>query len=258
MTGDYMTVERDGEIAILTINRPGVRNALDTNGWLELKENLAILDADDSVRVIIITGAGDKAFVAGGDIKALSERNVLDSLRGEVSHVLKGIEQLSKPVIAALNGGTFGGGCELAMACDIRIAGENVKIGQTELNVGILPGGGGTQRLARLVGVGKALELILTGEHITAQEAEKIGLVNRVVPHANLLEEAKKMAKKISSKSPVVIKLSKMAVLEGASTNFTTALLMETLCQTIVFSTDDHREGLTAFLEKRKPVYRGK
>ncbi len=256
--GKYMVVERDEEIAVLVINRPEVRNALDKNGWSELKENLSLLENDGSVKAVIITGAGVKAFVAGADIRALSERSVLETMGGQVTGILKGIEQMSKPVIAAVNGFAFGGGCELAMACDLRIASENARFGQTEINVGILPGGGGTQRLTRLVGVGKALELILTGDNITAQEAEKIGLVNRVVPQESLLEEAKKLARKISNKSPVIVKLAKMAVLAGAETNFSTALLMEVLCQTVAFSTDDHLEGLTAFLEKRQPVYKNR
>ncbi len=256
--GKYMVVERDEEIAVLVINRPEVRNALDKNGWSELEENLSLLENDDSVRAVIITGAGDKAFVAGADIGALSERSVLETMGGQATGILKGIEQMSKPVIAAVNGFAFGGGCELAMACDLRIASENARFGQTELNVGVLPGGGGTQRLTRLVGVGKALELILTGDNITAQEAEKIGLVNRVVPQESLLKEAKKLARKITNKSQIIVKLAKMVVLAGAETNFSTALLMEVLCQTIAFSTDDHLEGLKAFLEKRQPVYKNK
>lgn len=258
MTSKYMLVDKEKEIAIVTINRPEVRNALDRNGWLELRENLVALDRDDAVRVIIITGAGDKAFMAGADLKVLRQRSVLETLKGETSSVLRGIEQMSKPVIAAVNGYALGGGCELALACDIRIASENARFGQTEINVGVLPGAGGTQRLRRLVGLGKALELILTGEIITAQEAEKIGLVNKVVSHEKLLDEAKEMARKISEKSPVVVRLARAAVLSGSETDFSTSLLLEILFQSVVFSTEDHLEGINAFLEKRRPQYKNR
>lgn len=255
--GAYMKVDYEDEIAILTINRPEVLNALDAAGWSELDENMTMLEDNEAVRCVIITGAGEKAFVAGANIKAMSERSVLETLNGQVNRVLKKFAQMSKPVIAAVNGFALGGGCELALACDVRIASEKAKMGQTEINVGILPGGGGTQRLTRLVGLGKALEMILTGEPVDAKEAERIGLVNKVVPADQLMAEAKKMAKKITSKSPSTVRLAKIAVHSGADTNFDAGLLMEVLCQTVVFSTDDHLEGLTAFLEKRKPEFKG-
>lgn len=255
--GKYMVLERDEEIGIILINRPEVLNALDAAGWEELRVNLAECENDPSIRVVIVTGAGEKAFVAGANIKAMTERSMIATLEGQVSGILKGIAKMSKPVIAAVNGFAFGGGCELAMACDVRIASENAKLGQTEINVGILPGGGGTQRLTRLVGVGKALEMILTGAVVSAQEAKEIGLVNKVVPLESLMDEAKKMAKKMSSKSPITLRLAKIAILDGADTNFDAGLLLEVLCQTIVFGTEDHLEGLKAFLEKREPVFTG-
>lgn len=255
--GAYMKVDYEDDIAILTINRPEVLNALDAPGWAELDQNMIMLENDAKVRCIIITGAGDKAFVAGANIKAMAERSVLTTLDGQVSGVLKKFAQMSKPIIAAVNGFAFGGGCELAMACDIRIASEKAKMGQTEINVGILPGGGGTQRLTRLVGLGKALEMILTGDTVDAKEAERIGLVNHVVPADQLMEEARRIAKKIATKSPSTIRLGKIAIHAGADTNFDAGLLLEVLCQTVVFSTDDHLEGLTAFMEKRKPEFKG-
>lgn len=251
----YFKVRKEDEIAIVTIDRPEVRNALNSQGWRELRETMLSLDQDDTVQVIIITGAGDKAFVAGADLNSLKTRTVLETLDGTNSVILREIETMQKPVIAAINGYALGGGCELAMACDIRIASDNAKLGQTEINVGILPGAGGTQRLTRLVGMGKALELILTGNIISAEEAMRIGLVNKVVPQAELMDEAMNTAKSISAKSPVIVRLAKAAIKAGSATDLNASLLIETLCQTIAFSTPDHLEGINAFLEKRKPQY---
>lgn len=255
---ENILLDKKGTTAIVTINRPEVRNALNRETWHALRDTLRNLEQDEETRVIIVTGAGEKAFVAGADLNELRDRTVIETLNGENSCILREIELMTKPIIAAVNGYALGGGCELAIACDLRIASENAKFGQTEINVGILPGAGGTQRLTRLVGFGKAMELILTGEIISAQEAERIGLVNKVVPNENLLEEALKLADKISSKSSIITRLAKTAVKAGAETDFNTSLLIEILCQSIAFGTDDHLEGINAFLEKRTPNYSGK
>lgn len=255
---DKLLVKIEDNIAVLTINRPEVRNALDKETWCLLRDTFTALDKDPEVRVFILTGAGDKAFVAGSDLNDLRVRTVLETMNSETNAIVRIIEKVSKPIIAAVNGYCLGGGCEIAQACDIRIACESAKLGQTELNVGILPGGGGTQRLRNLVGQGKALEMILTGDLITAQEAKEIGLVNKVVPKEKLMEEAVLMAKKIAAKSPVAAKLAKSAVKNGADLPIDTGLLIEVLSQSVMFSTEDHLEGINAFLEKRTPDYEGK
>ncbi|MGN0734739.1 MAG: enoyl-CoA hydratase/isomerase family protein [Anaerovoracaceae bacterium] len=254
---DKVLVSIENGIAVVTINRPEVRNAVDKETWGLLRETFENLDSNRDVRVIIVTGAGEKAFVAGADLNSLKVRSVLETLDSENNAVVRAIEKVSKPTIAAINGYCLGGGCEIALACDIRIAAEKAKIGQTELNVGILPGAGGTQRLRNLVGQGKAMEMILTGEPVSAHEAYEIGLVNKVVPLDKLMEEAMSMAKKIAEKSPVVTKLAKRAIQNGADLPIDTGLLIEILSQSVVFSTKDHLEGINAFLEKRKPEYTG-
>lgn len=255
---DKLLVNIEENIALVTINRPEVRNALDKETWGLLRETFTSLDNDPNVRVIIITGAGEKAFVAGADLNSLKVRTVLETMDSENNAIVRVIEKVSKPTIAAINGFCFGAGCEIAQACDIRIASENAKLGQTELNVGILPGGGGTQRLRNLVGQGKAMEMILTGDPISADEAYRIGLVNKVVPIENLIDETMKMAKKIAAKSPIVLKLAKRTVQNGADVPIDIGLLLEVLSQSVVFSTEDHLEGINAFLEKRTPEYSGK
>lgn len=254
---DKVLVSIENGIAVVTINRPEVRNAVDKETWGLLRKTFENLDSNRDVRAIIVTGAGEKAFVAGADLNSLKVRSVLETLDSENNAVVRAIEKVSKPTIAAINGYCLGGGCEIALACDIRIAAEKAKIGQTELNVGILPGAGGTQRLRNLVGQGKAMEMILTGEPVSAQEAYEIGLVNKVVPLDKLMEEAMSMATKIAEKSPVVTKLAKRAIQNGADLPIDTGLLIEILSQSVVFSTKDHLEGINAFLEKRKPEYTG-
>ena len=254
---DKVLVSIENGIAVVTINRPEVRNAVDKETWGLLRKTFENLDSNRDVRAIIVTGAGEKAFVAGADLNSLKVRSVLETLDSENNAVVRAIEKVSKPTIAAINGYCLGGGCEIALACDIRIAAEKAKIGQTELNVGILPGAGGTQRLRNLVGQGKEMEMILTGEPVSAQEAYEIGLVNKVVPLDKLMEEAMSMAKKIAEKSPVVTKLAKRAIQNGADLPIDTGLLIEILSQSVVFSTKDHLEGINAFLEKRKPEYTG-
>lgn len=257
MSSEKIKVTRNGAAAIITINRPEVYNAMDRECWVMLRQIVQELDADSSVRVIIITGAGEKSFIAGADINALRKRSAIETLRGENGKTALAVEQCTKPTIAAINGLALGGGCEIALACDLRIAAGNAKIGLTELNVGILPGAGGTQRLTQIVGLGRAMHMILTGEPIKAGEALACGLVTAVVPLEDLIKEALTTAEKLMKKSPITVQLAKTAVREGAKTNLSTALLLETLCQSVIFGTDDHMEGLTAFLEKRTPVYKG-
>ncbi|MDK2887762.1 MAG: enoyl-CoA hydratase [Thermoanaerobacter sp.] len=252
-------LEKDGHIALLTINRPEVRNALDPQTWAEIRSAIRECKFDRDVRVVIITGAGGKAFASGADIRTLRERETLEVLKSEAQETLNDIENLDKPVIAAIDGYALGGGCELAMACDIRIATSRSKLGQPEVNLGIIPGAGGTQRLQRLVGIGKAKELIFTGDIISAQEAREIGLVNKVVEQPeDLLPAAREMARKIIAKGPVAVGLAKLAINVGANTDINSGLLFEKLAQTVAFSTEDRIEGTTAFLEKRKPVFKGK
>ncbi len=250
-------MERDAGIGIITVNRPEVRNALDVPTWAALRAAFAEMDADDGIRVIIVTGAGDKAFVSGADLNALKVRSAPETLRGVNSKILAEVEAVTKPTIAAINGFAFGGGLELAMACDLRIAAKSAKMGQTELNLGILPGGGGTQRLTRLVGIGKARELIFTGRAIGAEEALAIGLVNLVAESGELMARAREMAAQIAAKSAYILKLAKLVVNTGADCDMASALAIERLGQTVAFGSGDHLEGISAFLEKRQPVFKG-
>ena len=212
---------------------------------------------NDDAHVIILTGAGGKAFASGADIKALNARTVSEQMNSEVNDILYEITMHKKPVIAAVDGMALGGGCELAMACDIRIATKKSKFGQPEVNLGIIPGGGGTQRLQRLVGIGKAKELIFTGDIISAEEAERIGLIEKVVEDGTVLEAAIEMAKKIKAKGPVAITLAKQAINVGANTDLYSGLCFERYSQAIAFSTADKAEGTLAFIEKRPAQFKG-
>jgi len=253
--------EKEDGVAVITFNRPEVRNALN---YLAIDETLAAAgdaDADESVRVLILTGAGDKAFVAGADIEELQERNTLTELgkRSARRRVLANLlETMAKPTIAAVNGVAAGTGLELAMACNIRIASDNARFGQPEVNLGIMPGNGGTQRLPRLVGEGRAMEMILTGEFIDAQEAYRIGLVNRVVPQAELLQYARGLAAKIAGKSPLAIRLAKDAIHTGLNMSLRDGIEYENKLFAILCGSEDKREGVSAFLEKRPPGFRGR
>ncbi len=249
---------KDGGLTVLTLNRPEVRNALDSTTWSEIREAVREIRFSDEIRVLVITGAGGKAFASGADIRALLERTTLEQLRSEVNDTLNEIENLNKPVIAAVDGFALGGGCELAMACDIRIATTRSKFGQPEASLGIIPCAGGTQRLQRLVGVGKAKELIFTGDIIGAEEAEKIGLVNKVVEPDQLMTAAKEMAEKIMTKGPVAINVAKVCINVGANTDLFSGLAVERFAQTVTLATEDRVEGMTAFLEKRKPEFQGR
>ncbi len=255
-----LLLDRDGAVTVLTINRPDKRNALNTDTVDELRRALLELRRDAAVRVIVITGAGDKAFVAGADINELAVQTPVSGREhGRTGqHVFDLIEHLGKPVIAAINGVALGGGCELAMACTLRIAADTAKLGQPEINLGIMPGYAGTQRLPRLVGKGRALELMLTGDAIPAQEAWRIGLVNRVVPAADLLAEARKLAQALASKAPIAMRYIIDAVNQGLDMSLGEAQVYEATLFGLVSTTDDMREGTRAFLEKRKAEFKGK
>jgi enoyl-CoA hydratase/carnithine racemase len=256
---DNLLVERDGAVAILTINRPTVLNALNTQTVDELRRAMLEIKADATARAIIVTGAGPKSFVAGADINELA---VLSPTAGREhalagQHVFDVIENLGKPVIAAINGFALGGGCELAMACTLRIAADTARLGQPEIALGLIPGYAGTQRLPRLVGKGRAMEMILTGAPIGADEALRIGLVHRVVPAADLMTEARKLAAQLAANAPVAMRYIINAVNKGLEMPFAEACQYEATLFGLVASTDDMREGTAAFLEKRKPVFKG-
>ena len=259
MTFENLLLERDGAVAVLTVNRPKVLNALNTQTLDELRRAILELKRDDAVRVVVLTGAGEKSFVAGADINELSTQTPTTGREHAIAgqHVLDLVEHLGKPVIAAINGYALGGGCELAMACTIRIAAETAKLGQPEINLGLIPGYAGTQRLARIVGRGRALELLLTGDQITAQEAHRLGLVNRVVPAAQLMAEAKTLASSLAAKAPVAIRYILEAVHKGLEMPFAQAQIFEATLFGLVASTEDMREGTRAFLEKRKAEFKG-
>jgi enoyl-CoA hydratase len=257
---ENLLVERDEAVAVVTINRPKVLNALDTRTLEELRRVFVELQQDGAVRCVVLTGAGEKSFVAGADINELAVQSPTDgrehALRGQ--QVLELIENLGKPVIAAINGYALGGGCELAMACTLRLAGDSARLGQPEINLGIIPGYAGTQRLTRLVGSGRALELLLTGDQISAAEAHRIGLVNRVVPASELMTEAKKLAAALVAKAPIAVRYIIEAVNRGTQQPLREAQVFEATLFGLIASTDDMREGTSAFLAKRKPEFRGK
>jgi enoyl-CoA hydratase len=260
MSFETLLVERDGAVAVVTINRPKVLNALNTQTVGEIERVIRDLQQDDAVRAIVLTGAGEKSFVAGADINELA---VLSPAQGQ-QHGRRGqavfdlIERLGKPVVAAINGFALGGGCELAMACTLRIAADSARFGQPEINLGIIPGYAGSQRLPRLVGKGRALEILLTGDMISAARAYEIGLVNRVVPAADLLAEAKKLAAALAAKAPVATRYIIEAVNHGMEMPLADAQVLEGTLFGLVASTDDMKEGTKAFLEKRQASWRGR
>lgn len=260
MTFDNLLLERDGAVAILTFNRPTVLNALNAALLADLEQALDALASDTAVGAIIVTGAGEKAFVAGADINELA---VLTPAEGK-EHARHGqrifdrIEHLGKPVIAAINGFALGGGCELAMACTLRLAADTARMGQPEINLGIVPGYAGSQRLPRLVGKGRALEILLTGDMVSAQRAYEIGLVNQVVPAAELMEAARKLAATLASKAPIATRYILEAVNHGLDMPLAQGQFLETSLFGAIASTDDTKEGTRAFLEKRKANWTGK
>jgi len=260
MAFDNLLLERDGAVATITINRPKVLNALNTATVEELRRAILELKADDAILVAILTGAGERSFVAGADINELAVQTPTGgrehALAGQ--HVFDLIENMGKPVIAAINGFALGGGCELAMACTLRLAADTARLGQPEIALGLIPGYAGTQRLPRLVGKGRAMEMILTGAPVSADEAYRIGLVNRVVPAADLIGEAKKLAAQLASSAPIAMRYIINAINKGVEMPFAEACQYEATLFGLVASTDDMREGTKAFLDKRKPTFTGR
>jgi len=252
--------EKKGAIAYVTVNRPKVLNALNTPTWNDLRTAFEDARGDAAIRGVILTGAGNKAFIAGADIGELAHVAAFEAEQSSRfgQEVLDLIENLGKPVIAAVNGFALGGGCETAMACTIRLAVDTAKFGQPEVTLGLVPGGGGTQRLPRLVGKGRAIQLILSGEMISAQEAYRIGLVNEVVPAADLITRAEAILNKIASNAPIAIKFALEAANKGLETSQDEGLLLEASYFGLCAATEDKREGTTAFLEKRAPQFHGR
>jgi enoyl-CoA hydratase/carnithine racemase len=252
--------ERKGDIAYVTLNRPKVLNALNTPTWGDLRTAFECARDDASIRGVILTGAGDKAFIAGADIAELADITAIEAERSSRfgQEVLDLIEGLGKPVIAAINGFALGGGCETAMACTIRIAVETAKFGQPEVKLGLPPGGGGTQRLPRLVGKGRAMHLILSGEMIDAREAYRIGLINEIVPADGLVARAEAILKSIAANAPIAVKFALDAVNKGLDTSQSEGLLLEASYFGLCAATQDKKEGTAAFLEKRHPKFLGR
>jgi len=256
----YIIYEKSGGIATITLNRPEALNAFSKEVIEEILKALEDVKADENTRVVILTGAGEKAFSAGADIKAMKGMNALKarelSLMGE--KLCDALENLEKPVIAAINGYALGGGLEVAMACDIRIASENARMGQTEINIGLIPGWGGTQRLTRLIGKTKAKELIFTGKIVDAKTAEQLGIVNMVVPTEKFRETVQQFAAELASKAPVALKVAKALINKGSEISLDAAIALEREGFGVVASTEDLQEGVSAFIEKRKPTFKGK
>lgn len=252
--------EKKDHIGILTINRPDRLNAISNELTEELKQFLDEIEQDENLRVLVLTGAGEKAFVAGADIKELKDRDAL--IGREVSrtrqHLFSRIENLPVPVIAAVNGYALGGGLELALACSIRICSENAQFGAPEVKLGIIPGDGGTQRLPRLVGLGLAMEMILTGDFIDAQEAYRIGLVNKVVPLEELMNSVMELAKKIARRPPLAVRYAKEAANRSLEGDSVSGYALESYLHALTCTTEDKKEGVSAFLEKRKGTFKGK
>jgi enoyl-CoA hydratase/carnithine racemase len=259
LTLENVLYEKKGAIAYVTVNRPKVLNALNTPTWKDLRTAFEDARDDTTVRGVILTGAG-RAFIAGADISELAHATAVDADQSSRfgQEVLDLIENLGKPVVAAVNGFALGGGCETAMACTIRLAVDSAKFGQPEVALGLIPGGGGTQRLPRLVGKGRALQLILSGEMISAQEAYRIGLVNEVVPAAELITRAEAILKKIAANAPIAVKFALEATNKGLETSQSEGLLLEASYFGLCAATEDKKEGTTAFLEKRAPQFHGR
>jgi len=257
MNFENVTVEKDGAVGVVTLNRPQALNALSYGLVKDLSLAMQELDQDPEVRAIVVTG-GEKVFAAGADIKEMAERGPFDERIQERLAYRDKINKITKPVIAAVSGFALGGGCELAMSCDIIIAAENARFGQPEVNLGIIPGSGGTQRLTHVLGKHRAMELVLTGDMLSAIDAERLGLVNRVVPAELVLEEAKNIAKKIAAKPALAIKAAKEAVLKAANAPLDEGLEFERKSFYLLFASEDRSEGMKAFLEKRKAEFKGK
>lgn len=257
---ELLNYDKQGFLGILTINRPREMNALSNALVEELDQAMDLVEADQELRVLIITGAGEKAFMAGADIKELQERDFIlgRQLTKRRQSVFNKIVELKIPVIAAINGFALGAGLELALACTLRVACEEAFLGAPEVNLAIMPGDGGTQRLPRVIGFGRAMEMVLTAEHVDAKEAYRIGLVNRVVPRAELMDASIKLAQKIASKAPIAIQCAKEAVNRSLEVGLYEGLAHESYLHAYTCATEDKNEGVAAFLEKRKPVFQGK
>ncbi len=256
---ETLTVEIGGDrLAIVTIDRPEVRNALSRQVLADLRTVLAQLSDSDEVGAVAITGAGERAFVAGADISQLRDYTLQTGLDAEMQRIFDEIESYPKPTIAAVNGFALGGGCELAMACDIRIAAVNARFGLPETTLSVLPGAGGTQRMARLVGTGRAIELILTGRLVDAAEAHAIGLVTSVVEPDRLLDAVRAVAGTIMAKGPLAVRLAKLVVRAGMDADQRTGQVVERLAQALLYTTADKAEGAAAFLDKRTPSFQGR
>ncbi len=257
MTTPLILYTTDVDIARITVNRPEVRNALNTPTRVEMEKALLEAEKDPAIRGIVITGAGEKAFVSGGDIAEMKDRDIAAALTPRIRLDLL-IERLGKPVVAAVNGYALGGGCELAMACTVRVAAVTAKFGQPEINLGTIPGSGGTQRFSRLVGLGRAMQLVLTGEIIDAAEAYRIGLVNYVVPPEKVIPFSTEIARTLGSKPPIAWRAARDAVLHGFNMSLAEALEYEDKLFALCAGTEDKREGMAAFLEKRPPKFTGR
>lgn len=258
---EYLTWEQDGRVAIVTFNRPKAMNALNAKTLDEIEQVIKRVEADNSIGALVLTGAGERAFIGGADIGELralenSMAGVDTSRRGQ--SIFASLEALSKPVIAAINGYALGGGLELALACDLRLAADTAKLGLPEITLGLMPGYGGTQRLSRLIGRGLAKYLIFTGRHITAAEALDLGIVEKVVPAGELLAEAKQLATAMANHAPIALALAKKAINTGLDTDLASGCEIEAYCFGIIVGTEDAKEGTGAFLEKRKAVFTGR
>jgi enoyl-CoA hydratase len=253
----FILVERDGRVGIVTLNRPKELNALNNQLMSELSSALGEFDRDDEIRCIVITGAGDRAFAAGADIKEMSDKSPIQQMTGGFG-AWEHLRRIHKPMVAAVGGYALGGGCELAMHCDMIVASENARFGQPEILIGVIPGAGGTQRLARTLGKYKAMEMILTGAQFSAQEMADHGLVNRVVPKGEHLNEAIKLAKEVAERPPIAVRLAKDAILAAFETPLEEGLELERRNFFLLFSTEDMREGMRAFIEKRKAEFQGR
>ena len=251
-----LEIDNDG-IAVFTVNRPQAYNALNAESWEEIGDFIKEVNRSDDIKAAIITGAGEKAFVAGADINMLKERTMVMAMNGIAQGVLNALEQCNKPVIAAINGCAYGGGCELALACDIRVASKNAEFCLPELGLGILPGAGGTQRLSKIIGFGRAKEIILTGRKVDADEAMRIGLISKTVTSALLIDEAKAIAGSIISKAPLAVQLAKRAISASMSSDQETGMLLELFAYSLLIGSKDKTEGVNAFFEKRSPIFWG-
>lgn len=258
MAYENLLLEKDEKIGIITINRPEVRNALNNQTVQEIFSAFEELERDENIQIIVFTGIGEKAFAAGADINQLTARQAIEAFNpNSMTEVYRRIEKSKKATIAAINGYALGGGCELAMSCDIRMASDHAKFGLPELNLSVIPGAGGTQRLTRIIGKGRAMNMILTGEFLSANEAKGIGLVSDVVPMTELMDAVRMKAERILTKGPLAVQMAKLVINHGFEADLDTGLLLETFAQAFLYGTNDKIEGTQAFLEKRPAVFSG-